>query len=123
MKKNDFIFAGVVLAISCMLLFFQKVGTLFSDDSMVCIYQGNEKLASYPLTGDRRESILSPEGGRNVIVIEKGEVYMEDADCPDKLCMKQGSISGPGQTIVCLPHKLVVTVENGKEPELDGVTG
>ena len=84
MKKNDFIFAGVVLAISCMLLFFQKVGTLFSDDSMVCIYQGNEKLASYPLTGDRRESILSTEGGRNVVVIEKGEVYMEDADCPDK---------------------------------------
>ena len=58
-----------------------------------------------------------------MIVIEKGEVYMEDADCPDKLCMKQGSISGTGQTIVCLPHKLVVTVENGKEPELDGVTG
>jgi hypothetical protein len=63
MKKNDFIFAGVVLAISCMLLFFQKVGTLFSDDSMVCIYQGNEKLASIPL----------PETEEKVFFHRKGE--------------------------------------------------
>ena len=123
MKKNDFILAGVVLAVSCVLLVFQKTAAFFSDDSMVCIYQGNKKLASYPLDEDRRESILSPEGGKNVVVIENGEVYMEDADCPDKLCMKQGRISGTGQTIVCLPHMLVVTVENGKEPELDGATG
>ena len=123
MKKNDFIFAGVVLAISCMLLFFQKVGTLFSDDSMVCIYQGNEKLASYPLTGDRRESILSPEGGRNVVVIEKGEVYMEDADCPDRLCVGQKAISRKGECIICLPHRLTVEVTAGEEAGVDAVAG
>lgn len=123
MKKNDFILAGVILSISCILLFFQKAEALFSGGGVVCIYQGNKKVASYPLSEDRRESVASPEGGRNVFVIERGEVYMEDADCPDRLCIKQGRISGTGQTIVCLPHKLVVTVEEGKESELDGVTG
>lgn len=46
----------------------------------------------------------------NVITIEDGEVYMSDATCPDQLCIKQGHKSKDGETIVCLPHRVVVTV-------------
>ena len=45
-----------------------------------------------------------------MIRIEDGQAYMEEADCPDGYCMEQGGISGQKQTIVCLPHKLVVEV-------------
>ena len=58
----------------------------------------------------------------NRLVIRGGEAWIEDADCPDRLCVKQGRISRNGQAVTCLPHKLVITVESGKETELDGVT-
>ena len=35
---------------------------------------------------------------------------MTDADCPDKLCVKTGRISKTGETIVCLPHRVVVEI-------------
>ena len=53
----------------------------------------------------------------NVLVIENGAVHMESASCPDKLCVKQGTKSQVGETIVCLPHRLVATVISAEEAE------
>lgn len=44
----------------------------------------------------------------NVILVEKGQISMIDADCPDKLCIKQGAISDNACPIVCLPNKIVI---------------
>ena len=46
----------------------------------------------------------------NRIRIQDGAAYMEEANCPDGYCEEQGKINGRTQTIVCLPHKLVVEV-------------
>ena len=54
------------------------------------------------------------QGGSNTVVIENGTVYMKDADCPDKLCEKTGKISKNGETIVCLPHRVVVEIQGGE---------
>ncbi|MDE6621485.1 MAG: NusG domain II-containing protein [Lachnospiraceae bacterium] len=48
--------------------------------------------------------------GYNRIVIENGSAYMAEADCPDKYCMDYLPIAKNGETIICLPHKLVVEV-------------
>ena len=42
---------------------------------------------------------------------------MESASCPDRLCVKQGTKSQVGDTIVCLPHRLVATVISAEEAE------
>ena len=56
----------------------------------------------------------------NRIRIEDGKAYMEEANCPDCYCEEQGKISGHTQTIVCLPHKLVVEVlENENDQGLE----
>jgi hypothetical protein len=47
---------------------------------------------------------------------------MTAADCPDKLCVKQRSIAKEGETIVCLPHRVVVKISGGERPVIDGVT-
>ena len=39
---------------------------------------------------------------------------MKDADCPDKLCEKTGKISKNGETIVRLPHRVVVEIQGGE---------
>ena len=50
------------------------------------------------------------EGGFNRVEIKDGQVSVTDADCPDKTCVKTGRIKDHGQTIVCLPHRVVVEV-------------
>ena len=46
---------------------------------------------------------------------------MKEADCPDHLCMKQGEISHKGETIVCLPNRVVIEVESNQDSEFDAV--
>jgi len=46
----------------------------------------------------------------NTIVIDNGQVYVEEADCPDGLCVKQGKIRRAGESIICLPHKLIIRI-------------
>ena len=60
------------------------------------------------------------DGGHNVVVVQQGEVYMKEADCPDEICVKTGHIHKTGETIVCLPHRVVVEV-TGAEQELDSI--
>ena len=49
-------------------------------------------------------------GGSNILIIENGYAWLEDADCPDKLCVRQGKVHLDGQVITCLPNKLTVTI-------------
>ncbi len=57
----------------------------------------------------------------NVLIIENGEANMYEADCPDQICVDHIPISKNGETIVCLPNKVVVTITEGKANELDAV--
>ena len=51
------------------------------------------------------------------IVVSGGAVRVQDADCPDKICEKSGAISKAGQTIVCLPNRVVVKIAGKSEVE------
>ena len=54
-----------------------------------------------------------PIGETNIITVSDGEVRMTHADCPDQICVKTGSISRSGQSIVCAPNRMVVTITGG----------
>lgn len=78
----------------------------------------------YPLSEDRKETITT-KAGSNTFYIREGTVFMEDADCHDRICVSMNGISGQGQTIVCLPHRLVLAIVS-KDPSsssYDAVTG
>lgn len=57
----------------------------------------------------------------NTIEIAPGKIRISEADCPDKICVKTGWISEPGTSAVCLPHKLIISIE-GKNSKIDGIT-
>ncbi len=82
------------------------------------IESGLEEKNAGSTVGDKKREI--DVDGHNKVVIAGGEVWMETADCPDKLCVAQGKISRSGQTIICLPNKVMVTIKGGKS-EYDGV--
>ena len=53
--------------------------------------------------------------GSNTIYLSNNSVYISHADCPDHLCVKQGAISKVGETIICLPHKLIIELKGDKD--------
>ena len=73
-----------------------------------------------PLTREATVTVGENRGFRNVVEVSGGRVRVLAADCPDRLCVRQGWIRFGGESIVCLPHKLVVTVR-GSEHDLDAV--
>lgn len=68
---------------------------------------------------------IKTEFGRNVIEIGDESVRVIEADCPDKLDVKQGEITKPGQVIVCLPNRLLIEYKAGnydnEEKEIDNI--
>ncbi|MBQ5978017.1 MAG: NusG domain II-containing protein [Oscillospiraceae bacterium] len=74
----------------------------------------------HPLT---ENGVYPLNGGSNILVIENGEAFLSEADCPDHLCVKQGRIRYNGQTITCLPNRLTVTVEGGESNGVDFTVG
>lgn len=61
---------------------------------------------------------IETEFGKNTVVIEEGEVFVTHSNCPDRLCEKD-RISKRGESIVCLPNRLSVTVEGKNKEEVD----
>ena len=66
-----------------------------------------EKCGEYSLSED---GIYSLNGGTNILEIKNGRARMTEADCPDRICVKEGWVSRMGECITCLPNKLVVEV-------------
>ena len=65
----------------------------------------------YPLAEDGTVK-LGKDERHNEISIKDGLVRMENSNCPNHECEKQGAISKPGETIVCLPNRLVIEIES-----------
>ena len=118
-KRGDlYLMVGCLLAaLVCCCLWF----LLRQDGGTVIVEQNGQETARYALSEDRTVRIEG-EGGYNLLVIEGGEVYLSEADCPTQLCMKTGKIRYAGQSIVCLPHRLAVRIMGGASG-LDAVTG
>ena len=62
---------------------------------------------------EERYTVESADGGSNVILIRPGRICVESADCPDQVCVLEGWLPDFGLPIVCLPHNLLIQVEEG----------
>ena len=113
MKKKDMILIVAVLAIS--LISFAAIKMTQKDGKEVIVTVDGKEVYKTSIKKDQIYQI--PEkNGTNVMQIKDGKVIMKKADYK--------AIEKSGETIVCLPHKVVIEIqsEDGKEQELDGVT-
>ncbi len=69
-------------------------------------------VARYSLDED---GVYPLNGGTNILAIEDGYAWMQEANCPDHICMLLGKINKTGQVITCLPNLLTVTIEGGEQ--------
>lgn len=73
----------------------------------------------YKLEEDRE--ILVEGLGNNTLEVSQGEAVMTYADCPDQYCVHHRPISKGGESIICLPNKVVISIKGGEEQEVDAV--
>lgn len=118
LKKNDIILMIVILAAAGAVFFLRgKIGG--SGAGYVTIKVNGVMEGVYSLDEDREIEI---NGGKNHLVIKDGKADMTAADCPDQLCVRQKAVSKNGESIICLPNRVVAEVESSKNSEWDAVT-
>ncbi len=87
----------------------------------VTITRDGQVYGTYALNENQTIEITDKDGKvTNTLVIADGKADMKDADCPDRLCVKQKAISRQNENIVCLPNKIVVTVTESDAKGVDG---
>lgn len=118
MKKKDLLFGvGIIIVALVMLLAMQL--TRGEEGNQIQITLDGKIYGTYALSKDQTIEVKNGDF-YNKVRIEDGKAYMKEANCPDGYCEEQGKISGHTQTIVCLPHKLVVEVlDNGEADTSD----
>ena len=105
-KKADVLVALFLIMVSSALMIFQSK----SVAEKVHIEVNGNLYACYDLKNDR-EVVIETDFGRNVICIENSKVFVTDSSCNDKLEIHAGCIEKTGQSLVCLPNRLVITLK------------
>lgn len=112
-QKKDIILMSVVLLIAVIMGLFLHFSMKEPGD-MVYIMVDGSLYGSYSIKEGQTIEVRN-ELGYNRIVIENNSVHMEMADCPDQYCVEHKEVSSANETIVCLPHKLVVEIHSESE--------
>lgn len=118
-KKYDKPFL-VILAIVIITMFLIQHFT-GNKGSNVQLSQNGTIIATYSLFQNQTYTVTTDDGHYNTVEIRNGEIWISDADCPDRLCIKQGHISRNRESIICLPHKLTILVESDTSTGIDTV--
>ena len=118
---RDLIIVGILLVAAVLLLLAvrnrQERETGTGAEAVVTV--DGEEVGRYPLNKD---GVFPLNGGSNTLVIENGEAWVSEANCPDKICMGMGKISKNGEFVACLPNRLIIVVEGGEDSLVDGRT-
>ncbi len=113
MSKNDFYVLLFICTLAAGSALFLKTGA--SGGQIVIADQSGEiygiSLAELRQTGHFTKHFPSATGGITFIFDPTEGVSVESASCPDKLCLHSAPINKFGQTIACLPGKILATVE------------
>lgn len=123
MKTGDkivliIIIVSLVCGISLRILFAK------GNAKKVLIIVDGKLFKEIPLNGDTSHNeiifVKSKEGYLNV-EISNGEIWVTDSTCKDKLCIKEGAISKVGDTIICLPNRISISIE-GENSNIDTIS-
>ena len=117
-KKTDIILFICLILIGGALSYLAFSGSSTGD--LVVVKVNGEIYGKYSLTKDRIITV-NRDGHMNKITIKGGKVQVSKSNCKNQVCVKQGSISSTHQSIVCIPNRVVVSIE-GKDGEYDVIS-
>ncbi len=122
MKKNDIyiILLGFFLAMTA---WFAIIGIQKDNaEGEAVIYKDGKEFKTIPLSHEETITVEDGNGNINVIRIHEGKASIIEANCRDQICVHTRPIQNNGQTIVCLPNRVVVEIRSRIEDVVDGVS-
>ena len=125
MKPGDWVLIVCAVAISIAAAIFVWLPSNSDNMGMARVFIDNALVAELPLDTDCEYTAKSGDG-INIVEVSEGRVHIKSANCADEYCVKQGYISHGGQTLICLPHRLVVELavsDEGEENAFDAIAG
>lgn len=111
MRKNKVvndIFLVIGFLVIALIIFIIFKSNL-KEGNIVKVTIDNSVRDCYNINNDN-EVVINDGENTNTLVIKDGTAFISHANCPDKICVAHRPISKTGETIVCLPHKLVVEI-------------
>lgn len=111
-RKNDFILIFCLLMlVLCSYVFWQSKKT---SGQRVQIIRNQQILFDLPLAEDTVKLIQSGDE-YNRIIIKNKQVWVDSANCQQQICVHHAKIKYVGQSIVCLPHQLMIQISGDSE--------
>lgn len=111
-NKKDLLFiAAILLAAGLAFLFFRPQPSESLSRAEISV--DGKAVMELDLSEDQVLTVDGAGGGYNRIQVRDGAVSVLEASCPDKVCVHTGTVRYPGETIVCLPNRMIVTVIQG----------
>ncbi len=117
-RRADLLVIGALLLLA--LVLYLVIGATRTEGGVAVVRVDGVETERHALSADGTYPL---NGGSNILVIGDGQAWLSDANCPDLLCVRQGKIHYTGQSIICLPNRLTVTVEGGESDGVDFVVG
>lgn len=119
-SKFDLILVILVLLLAGFLIFRTASNRhrQYRQPGQGVVYQGSRILESVDL---RQDSLLSILNGKMQIQVKEGKLRVAHADCPQHLCVNMGWIQYNGQSIVCVPNKILIEIKSAGPPLVDAV--
>ena len=119
-RRKDIVIIGLTL-LAALALYLVSLLAPSSAVTTVVVTVGGREVLRRPLAVNASYEVPQQEGNVNVIRVENGEVYMQEANCRDGLCLRQGHVRNQAGTIVCLPHEVVVRLAGDTQETDDGL--
>ena len=89
-----------------------------TEGSSVTVTVDGKLFGKYSLN-EKRSIEIKTENGYNVLVIDNGVAYVKEASCPDGICSSHRPVRYNGQSIICLPNKVVIEVSSDSQGQPD----
>ncbi len=121
MNKNDVILS-VIIILFALSIFLYFIFSEKTDLKIANVYYQNEKILSIRL--DQNENNTYTVKGYNgdvTIVTHNGKIKVESENSPLHLCSKQGFINKSYESIICLPNKIVIKIDDSSD--IDAIVG
>ena len=107
MKKTDLILGLIAIIAAAGIWLFYSAG---ADKGLTAVVTVDGELREELNLKENERVAIDTLWGFNIVETKDGQVFVTEADCRDQICVEHKKVDKVGETIVCLPHKVVVTV-------------
>lgn len=116
MKRGDMVLISVLLVAALIFLVPRWLGGSESEKNhniplTATITVDGQLYKTVELTEEEQIIEIKTDHGLNILKVHDYGIEMIEADCPDKVCLSFGFVDKKNQSIVCLPHKVLVELE------------